>query len=80
MAVSVNRLNVSHQFHIMTACISVFLPQGDSTDPQESFRMWLQRKEEQQQRERQLMELKRLEQDSSYRLRSREECDHAFKL
>lgn len=62
----------------MSAC---FVPlQGDSSDPQESFRLWLQRKQEQQQRERQLEEMKRLEQDSSYHIRSREECERAFKL
>lgn len=54
--------------------------QGDSSDPQESFRLWLQRKQEQQQRERQLEEMRRLEQDSSYHIRSREECERAFKL
>lgn len=54
--------------------------QGDSSDPQESFREWLQRKQDQQQRERQLEEMKRLEQDSSYHIRSRDECERAFKL
>ncbi|KAM7409467.1 hypothetical protein PAMA_001107 [Pampus argenteus] len=55
-------------------------PKKDSSDPEEAFRMWLQRKQEQQQRERQLVELKRLEEDSGYLLRSREECERAFKL
>lgn len=52
----------------------------DSSDPEEAFRLWLQRKQEQQQKERQLVELKRLEEDSGYLLRSREECERAFKL
>ncbi|XP_074491357.1 coiled-coil domain-containing protein 181 isoform X2 [Sebastes fasciatus] len=52
----------------------------DSGDPEESYRLWLQRKQEQQQKERQLVELKRLEEDSGYLLRSREECERAFKL
>lgn len=73
-------INNSYCFHFITGCISAFLTQGDPSDPQESFRLWLQRKQEQQQRERQLVELQRLEQDSGYHLRSREECEHAFKL
>ncbi|XP_068447769.1 coiled-coil domain-containing protein 181 [Clinocottus analis] len=52
----------------------------DSNHSEDSFRLWLQRKQEQQQRERQLVELKRLEEDSGGLLRSREECDRAFKL
>ncbi|XP_073331856.1 coiled-coil domain-containing protein 181 [Pagrus major] len=52
----------------------------DSSDPEESFRQWLQRKQEQQEREKHLEELKRLEVDSGYLLRSREECEHAFKV
>lgn len=60
--------------------VCVVSTQGDSSDPQESFRLWLQRKHEQQQQERQLEEVKRLEQDSSYHIRSREECERAFKL
>uniref|UniRef100_A0A3B5B6S1 Coiled-coil domain-containing protein 181 n=1 Tax=Stegastes partitus TaxID=144197 RepID=A0A3B5B6S1_9TELE len=51
----------------------------DSSDPEEAFRLWLQRKQEQQQKEKQLVELKRLEEDSSFLLRSREECERAFK-
>lgn len=54
--------------------------QRDTSDPEESFRLWLQRKQEQQQKERQLVEMKRLEEDTSYLLRSREECERAFKL
>ncbi len=54
--------------------------QRDPSDPEEAFRLWRQRKQEQQQKEKQLVELKRLEEDSSYLLRSREECEHAFKL
>lgn len=54
--------------------------QKDSSDPEEAFKLWLQRKQEQQQREKQLVELKRLEEDSGYLLRSREECERAFKL
>ncbi len=54
--------------------------QRDSSDTEESFRLWLQRKQEQQQKERQLVEMKRLEEDSGYLLRSREECERAFKL
>ncbi|KAK5869880.1 hypothetical protein PBY51_024563 [Eleginops maclovinus] len=52
----------------------------ESSDPEETFKRWLQRKQEQQQRERHLLELKRLEEDSGYLLRSREECERAFKL
>lgn len=54
--------------------------QKESCDPQESFRLWLQRKQQQQQRERQLMEVKKLEQDCGHLLRSREDCERAFKL
>lgn len=57
-----------------------FLMQRDSSDREESFRLWLQRKQDQQQKERQLVEMKRLEEDSGYLLRSREECERAFKL
>ncbi|MEQ2183228.1 hypothetical protein GOODEAATRI_030620, partial [Goodea atripinnis] len=52
----------------------------DSCDPEEAFKLWLQRKQEQQQKERQLVELRKLEEDSSYLLHSREECERAFKL
>ncbi|XP_012733393.2 coiled-coil domain-containing protein 181 isoform X1 [Fundulus heteroclitus] len=55
-------------------------PLRDSCDPGEAFRSWLQRKQEQQQRERQLVELRKLEEDTSYLLHSREECERAFKL
>ncbi|XP_074524617.1 coiled-coil domain-containing protein 181 [Halichoeres trimaculatus] len=51
----------------------------DSCDPEESFRLWLQRKQEQQQKDKQLQEMKKLEEDSRYLLRSREECERAFK-
>lgn len=54
--------------------------QKESCDPQESFRLWLQRKQQQQQRERQLTEVKKLEQDCGHLLRSREDCERAFKL
>ncbi|TKS74640.1 Coiled-coil domain-containing protein 181 [Collichthys lucidus] len=67
------------EFYGMTTrwqCYSV----RDTSDPEESFRLWLQRKQEQQQKERQLVEMKRLEEDSGYLLRSREECERAFKL
>ena len=50
------------------------------SDPEESFRLWLQRKQEQQQKDKQLEEMKKLEEDSGYLLRSREECERAFKL
>lgn len=52
----------------------------DTSDPEEAFRYWLQRKQEQQQREKQLVELRKLEEDSSYLLRSKDECERAFKL
>ncbi|CAL1593599.1 unnamed protein product [Knipowitschia caucasica] len=51
----------------------------DLIDPDGAFRHWLQRKQVQQQRERQLVELKRLEEDTGYLLRSREDCEHAFR-
>ncbi|XP_026160511.1 coiled-coil domain-containing protein 181-like [Mastacembelus armatus] len=49
-------------------------------DPEEAFRLWLQRKQDQQHKERQLVELKKLEENSVYLSRSREECERAFKL
>lgn len=73
-------INICHHFLVITGCISVFVLQRDCSDPEESFRQWLQRKHEQQQKEKQLEELKRLEVDSGYLLRSREECEHAFKV
>lgn len=54
--------------------------QKDSSDPEEAFQLWLQRKRQQQQREKQLLELKRMEEDTGYLLRSREECERAFRL
>lgn len=54
--------------------------QKEPCDPQESFRLWLQRKQQQQQRERQLTEVKKLEQDCGPPWRSREDCERAFKL
>lgn len=62
-------------------CNHFFTQKGTShSDPEEAFKLWLHRKQEQQQKERQLVELKKLEEDSTYLLRSREECEHAFKL
>lgn len=55
-------------------------PQRDSCDPEESFQLWLQRKQEQQQKDKHLQEMKKLEEDSRYLLRSREECERAFKV
>ncbi|XP_068599960.1 coiled-coil domain-containing protein 181 [Brachionichthys hirsutus] len=52
----------------------------DLSDPDESFRLWVLKKVEQQQKERQMVELKRLEEDSRFLLRSREECERAFKV
>lgn len=60
--------------------VLAFISQKEPCDPQESFRVWLQRKQQQQQRERQLMEVKKLEQDCGHLLRSREDCERAFKL
>ncbi|KAK7889472.1 hypothetical protein WMY93_025032 [Mugilogobius chulae] len=51
----------------------------DTIDAEEAFRHWLQRKQVQQQKEKQLVELKRLEEDTSYLLRSREDCELAFR-
>lgn len=56
------------------------LMQRDPSDPEESFRLWVQKKQEQQQKERQMVELKKLEEDAGYLLRSREESERAFKL
>lgn len=59
--------------------MDAFLMQRDPVDPQECFRLWLQRKQKQQQKERQLVELKRLEQDNGDLFPRREECERAFK-
>lgn len=58
-----------------------FVSQKEPCDPQESFRLWLQRKQQQQQRERQLTEVRELEQeqDRGPLLRSREDCERAFR-
>ncbi|KAL6107996.1 ccdc181 [Pungitius sinensis] len=53
--------------------------QKDGSDSEDSFRLWLQRKQEQQQRERQLAELKRMEEEGGDLLRSRAQCERAFK-
>ncbi|KAM8874869.1 coiled-coil domain-containing protein 181 isoform 2-T8 [Spinachia spinachia] len=52
----------------------------DSSDLEDSFRLWLRRKQEQQQRERRLVELKRMEEEGGDLLRSRAECERAFKM
>lgn len=71
-------------FYIILQRIKIYicfvLSQRDSSDPEEAFKSWLQRKREQQQKERQLLELKKMGEDSSYLLHSRQECEHAFKL
>nr|XP_040040391.1 coiled-coil domain-containing protein 181 isoform X2 [Gasterosteus aculeatus aculeatus] len=52
----------------------------DCSESEDSFRLWLQRKQEQQQRERQLVELKRMEEEGGELLRSRAQCERAFKM
>lgn len=52
--------------------------QRDTSDPEEAFRYWLQRKQEQQQREKQLVELRKLEEDSSYFLRSKDVLERVW--
>ena len=53
--------------------------QRDTSDGEEAFRFWLRRKREQQHRERELEELKKMEEESGYVLHNREECERAFK-
>lgn len=67
------------QDSLLTYCSRVQKDSG-SCDSEEAFKLWLQRKQEQRQKEKQLLELKKLEEDSSYLLHSREECERAFKL
>ncbi|XP_077463951.1 coiled-coil domain-containing protein 181 isoform X3 [Stigmatopora argus] len=54
--------------------------QKDSSVGEEAFRQWLRRKQEQQQREKEVVQLRKLEEDGSYLMHSREECERAFKL
>ena len=55
-------------------------PQRETCDPKEAFQLWLKRKQQQQVKERQLEQLKRLEEESCYYLHSQEESERAFKL
>lgn len=52
----------------------------EGCDTDEAFKLWLQKKKQQQLKERQLEEMKRLEMESSIYLRQPEECKKAFRL
>ena len=54
--------------------------QRECYDPEEAFKLWLQRKHEQQLKEKQLEEMKRLEQESSIYIHRPEESEKAFRL
>lgn len=53
--------------------------QRDCGDPEEAFKNWLQKKQEQQFKDKQVEEMKRLEKESGFCLHSREESEKAFR-
>ncbi|XP_051525651.1 coiled-coil domain-containing protein 181-like [Myxocyprinus asiaticus] len=51
----------------------------DNGDPEEAFKIWLQKKQEQQLKEKHLEEMKKREKESGFCLHSREESEKAFR-
>ena len=48
-------------------------------DGEQAFRFWLRRKQEQQLREREMEDMRRMEEEGGYVLHNRQECEQAFK-
>lgn len=54
--------------------------QTECCDAEEAFKLWLLKKQQQQLKERQLEEMKKLEMESSSYQHQPEECEKAFRL
>ncbi|MGH0160759.1 UNVERIFIED_CONTAM: hypothetical protein FKN15_061275 [Acipenser sinensis] len=74
------RIHRAMEMERMNNTCSGIFSQQESPDAKEAFKQWLKRKHEQQLRDRQIEEMRRQEEESSYYIHEREECEKAFKL
>lgn len=73
------RTDKDFMIYMNSVLMVLLLWQRDCGDPEEAFKSWLQKKQEQQLKEKQLEDMKRLEKESGFCLHSREESEKAFR-